>query len=93
MPKQDPKDTQRRAQPPGEKARTDTYTMPASDHALIYEIQQRYLVEHQTHVTKSEIVRAGLHALRGMSDKQLLTILKGLVKMKTGRPPKKGAVD
>jgi hypothetical protein len=92
MPGRDPKKTRKEAPPEGGKAVTDTFTMPAADRDLIFEVQRRFMVEHQTHVTKSEIVRLGVRALQGMSSRQLLSLLQGLVKLQPGRP-RKGPKD
>jgi hypothetical protein len=63
----------------------DSFTIPASDYELIALIRQRCL-SSATSVNKGEVIRAGLHALRQMTDEQLLQIIEGLEKVKTGRP-------
>jgi hypothetical protein len=64
----------------------DSFTIPELDYALISTIRQRCLAS-AVNVNKGEVVRAGLHALQNMPDEQLLQIMEGLEKVKTGRPP------
>jgi Arc/MetJ-type ribon-helix-helix transcriptional regulator len=64
----------------------DSFTMPEDDYNLITEIRHRCLKAGVT-VNKSEAIRAGLNALRRMSDKELLAVMDRLAKVKTGRPP------
>ena len=63
----------------------DSFTFPAEDIELLKELKDRSL-KCATNATKSEIVRAGLHALSAMSDKELVKILQEVEKVKTGRP-------
>jgi hypothetical protein len=63
----------------------DSFTIPASDYDLIILIRQRCLAS-ATSINKGEVIRAGLHALKQMSDEQLLQIVGELEKVKTGRP-------
>ena len=63
----------------------DSFTMPESDYDLLSAIRQRCLIS-AVNVNKGEVVRAGLHALQNMPDEQLLQLMKGLEKVKTGRP-------
>jgi hypothetical protein len=63
----------------------DSFTLPASDYDLINTLRQRCL-DSALNVTKSEVIRAGLHALTEMSDAQLSAIMASLEKVKTGRP-------
>lgn len=65
----------------------DSFTFPEEDINLIGELKGRYL-KQAINATKSEIVRAGLHALSQMDDKELVEILQQLEKVKTGRPAK-----
>lgn len=63
----------------------DSFTTPADDYGLIAQIKQRCL-KAGVSVNKSEVLRAGLHALETMSDKELLKVVERLAKVKTGRP-------
>jgi hypothetical protein len=62
----------------------DTFSMPASDYALIEQLRVRAAREGRN-TTKSEVVRAGLQGLMALSSAQLLAILNGLEKVKPGR--------
>ena len=68
----------------------DSFTMPQSDYAKIGEFKQLCL-KNGLHVKKSELLRAGLHALGKLSAAQLKTALSGLEKIETGRPKKEAA--
>jgi hypothetical protein len=59
--------------------------MPRSDYAKIGELKQLCL-KSGMHVKKSELLRAGLHALGKLSAAQLKLAVAGLEKIKTGRP-------
>ena len=63
----------------------DSFTMPEEDYNLIAEIRSRCLKAGVT-VSKSEAIRAGLNALSELSDKELLSVIERLAKVKTGRP-------
>jgi hypothetical protein len=63
----------------------DSFTMPEDDYGLIAEIKKRCLKAGLV-VNKSEAIRAGLNALNSMSDKELLSVIEGLTKIKPGRP-------
>lgn len=65
----------------------DSFTMPKNDYDLIAELKQR-CQKQDMHVKKSELLRAGLHALSKLSPAQLKHALNGLEKIKTGRPKK-----
>lgn len=67
----------------------DSFSIPVSDHELIEQLQQRAL-SGKVSASKSELVRAGLHALNRMNEQRFLTILGGLEKVKPGRPPGRG---
>lgn len=65
----------------------DSFTFPEADYALIGELKQRALkAGHE--VKKSELLRAGLTVLSGLTDGALLKVLTGVDKLKTGRPSK-----
>jgi hypothetical protein len=63
----------------------DSFTMPSSDYALIARIRQRCM-KLGIGVNKSEILRIGLQALDAMNEKQLDAVVKGLSRVKPGRP-------
>lgn len=67
----------------------DSFTMPQADFDLVAVLKQRAL-GFQRPAKKSELLRAGLHALNALSDKRLQTALDALQPLKPGRP-KKGA--
>jgi hypothetical protein len=66
----------------------DTFTFPKEDYDLIAVLQTRCL-QMATNVNKSELLRAGLHALAQLSDDDLLAQLNSLTKLKAGRPKSK----
>lgn len=66
----------------------DSFTLPASDYDLIAALKKRCL-ESAINVNKSELVRAGLHALNAMTESELAQIIESLEKVKTGRPTSK----
>ena len=63
----------------------DSFTMPRGDHDLISLLKTRTLVLQRA-TKKSELLRAGLHALAALGDKQLLAALNSLQPLKAGRP-------
>jgi hypothetical protein len=65
----------------------DSFTMPRGDYELIAQLKQRSLAGQRV-AKKSELLRAGLHALTALSDTQLLGRLDALAPIKTGRPKK-----
>ena len=73
--------------PPSPKPKVirDGFSLPEDDYGLIKDLQKRCLGLAQG-VSKSELVRAGLHALVKMSDTELTKTLGNLEKVKTGRP-------
>ena len=66
----------------------DGFTMPASDYALIAQLQTTAL-QAGLSVTKSEVLRAGLQVLSQLSAPELTQALRGLEKVKTGRAVKR----
>jgi hypothetical protein len=66
----------------------DSFTLPEDDYTKIAALQERCLGLAKN-VTKSEVMRAGLHALEALSDEDLLSMMDGLVKVKAGRPSRK----
>ena len=65
----------------------DSFTFPATDYALIGTLKQRALTAGRE-IKKSELLRAGLGVLSALTDTELLKVLDGLDKLKTGRPAK-----
>ena len=70
-----------------EKVVRDSFTMPKSDYAKIATLKQKCL-DAGVHVKKSELLRAGLVLLEGVSEKRLAAVLADLETVKTGRPAK-----
>jgi hypothetical protein len=67
----------------------DSFTMPEQDFGLIAVLKERAL-EFKRPTKKSELLRAGLHALQHLGDAQLRGALDSLMPLKAGRPKKKG---
>ena len=78
---------QKKAAPSHTKVIRDGFTMPVHDYALIAEVQALGLGAG-INAMKSEVLRAGLHALRNLSPAELAQTLKSVEKIKTGRPAK-----
>lgn len=68
-----------------ERVIRDSFTLPSDDYESIAALKKRCL-QLAVNVTKSEVIRAGLHALQQRSDNELLELINGLAKVKTGRP-------
>jgi hypothetical protein len=68
-----------------EKVTRDSFTMPSSDYEKIGQLRAKCLKAGLS-VTKSEIIRAGLHALESLSVEHLWEVIGALEKVKTGRP-------
>jgi hypothetical protein len=66
----------------------DSFTMPQQDFGLIAVLKDRAL-GFKRPARKSELLRAGLHALQQLTDTQLRGALDSLVPLKAGRPKKK----
>jgi len=77
------------AKPPKMKAKLvrDSFTMPASDFALIAVLKERAL-GFKRPTKKSELLRAGLQALAGLNSPSLQAALNALAPLKPGRPKK-----
>jgi hypothetical protein len=73
--------------PAREKVIRDGFTMPASDYSLIAQVQAISL-QAGLSVTKSEVLRAGLHVLSTMSLAELKDVLSRVEKVKVGRQAK-----
>ena len=67
----------------------DGFTMPEADFALIETLKARALAGRRA-AKKSELLRAGLHALQALDDARLRVALDTLVPLKPGRPKKTG---
>jgi len=65
----------------------DSFTMPEADFSLVATLKARALAG-QRETKKSELLRAGLHALAAMDGPTLLAALQALEPIKTGRPKK-----
>lgn len=63
----------------------DSFTMPGDDYALLAALKQRALKAAHP-AKKSEVLRAGLRVLAGLTDAALLAALKAVPSIKTGRP-------
>ena len=74
--------------PAPEKVMRDGFTMPADDYALIAQLQASGL-QAGVAVSKSEVLRAGLHALQALSAADLRQVFAALAKVKPGRPAKR----
>lgn len=65
----------------------DSFTMPEADFSLVATLKARALAAKRE-TKKSELLRAGLHALAAMDSATLLAALQALEPIKTGRPKK-----
>jgi hypothetical protein len=70
---------------PVEKVIRDSFTMPSRDYAKITQLRAKCLKAGLS-VTKSELLRAGLHALERLPLEDLRAVIESLEKVKTGRP-------
>jgi len=68
----------------------DSFTIPASEYAVLATLKQRALVAAHP-VKKSELLRAGIQLLAALSDTALMAALKNVPAIKTGRPKGKNA--
>jgi len=68
-----------------EKVIRDSFTTPSRDYAKIMQLKAKCLKAGLS-VTKSEILRAGLHALERLPMEDLREVIESLEKVKTGRP-------
>lgn len=80
---------EKRGKPSRPKLIRDSFTMPEFDYARIKALKTR-LLSAGVEIKKSEVLRAGLLALEGMSDTQLQKISGQVERIKTGRPSDKG---
>ena len=65
----------------------DSFTMPEDDYAKIAELK-KVCLDAGIHVKKSELLRAGLHALGKLGISQLKRMISQIEQVKTGRPRK-----
>jgi hypothetical protein len=65
----------------------DSFTMPEADFALIATLKARALAGHRE-AKKSELLRAGLHALAALDTASLVQALGQLEPVQVGRPKK-----
>ena len=65
----------------------DSFTIPKAEYSVLDELKLRAVKLAQP-VKKSELLRAGIKALSGMSDKTFLETLQAVPAIKTGRPKK-----
>ena len=72
---------------PKQKLVRDSFTMPNADFALIGMLKDR-MVAFRRPAKKSELLRAGLHALMALPDAKLAGALNALAPLKPGRPRK-----
>jgi hypothetical protein len=63
----------------------DSFTMPEADFALVATLKARTL-SAKRETKKSELLRAGLHALAAMDTMTLVAVLGALEPVKVGRP-------
>lgn len=69
----------------------DSFTIPKDEYAVIETLKQRAATLAQP-VKKSELLRAGLKVLAGLSDSALRNALQAVPSIKTGRPKAEAAV-
>lgn len=74
---------------PKQKPVRDSFSMPKADFDLIDALKQR-AIGFKLPVKKSELLRAGLHALNELSDARLAAVIGRLTSIKAGRPKKNG---
>jgi hypothetical protein len=70
--------------PPAKTVIRDSFSFPEEDYALIASLQNRLLALRRM-TTKSEILRAGLKALQGMGDDELVVAIERVERLKVGR--------
>jgi hypothetical protein len=79
---------ERRDHGKSDKVVRDSYTIPKAEYVRLKALKARCL-EKGIAVKKSELLRAGLQALGGMSNARLFALLSRLERVKTGRPAKR----
>jgi hypothetical protein len=68
-----------------ERVTRDSFTMPSSDYEKIQQLRSHCL-KLGVEATKSEILRAGLHALERLTEEELQKVVSSVEKVKPGRP-------
>ena len=63
----------------------DSFTIPKSEHVVLQQLKERAMALARP-AKKSELLRAGIAALRALNDKAFLTALGAVPSLKTGRP-------
>ena len=69
------------------KVKRDAFTLPIADLELIQELIMKCM-KQGIRMNKSEIIRAGVHALANMNEQDFIKVATELPKIKTGRPAK-----
>lgn len=80
--------TKRRRRPVARETIRDTFTFPAADHDAIERVRARCLKMGISPPNKSEVVRAGLKCLEGLSDRELQKAVSSVERMKPGAAPR-----
>ena len=75
------------AKPKKAKLVRDSFTMPEAEYELMAAVKKRCIAKGLA-VKKSEVLRAAIVALAAQSDASVMKALRGLMVIKTGRPPK-----
>lgn len=70
----------------------DSFTIPKAEYTTLNELRQRSTRLAQP-AKKSEVLRAGIALLKGLSDQAFLDALAAVPNLKTGRPKKEGEED
>jgi hypothetical protein len=65
----------------------DSFTIPKPEYAVLEALKQR-AAQAGAPSKKSEVLRAGIKALAGLSDTAFLAAMKAVPSLKTGRPAK-----
>lgn len=73
------------ASKPKHKLVRDSFTIPKAEYAVLEALKLR-AAQLARPVKKSELLRAGIAALNGMSDRAFLAAMNGVPSLKTGRP-------
>ena len=71
-----------------ERVVRDNFSMPQSDYNKISALRDRCINKLRISITKSEVLRAGLHALDKLTDQELNKVIQALEKLKPGRRSK-----
>ena len=63
----------------------DSFTIPKAEYVVLDSLKLR-AANLKRPTKKSELIRAGIAVLKGMSDKEFLAAVNGVQSLKTGRP-------